>query len=255
MYNHQTSHTTELSRAALEEVLGFKVMDFSKYVPVFTHKSATKITGGDNYERLEFLGDSIIGCMVTVMLFTMYPTADEGFLTRLRTKLVSGKCLSQLAHNMGLHRFIIMNPRSMRCGFNTNPRILEDVFESLVGCIYTDLGMATTKTFLMRVYHRYVDFTELLKDTNYKDGLMRYAQIRGIPLPEYTVVKCQQTMQQHNASEMFLVEARVGAGTVSMVGQGCGGSKKQAEQEAAKHLLYLLGELAPGGDIRPAQSK
>lgn len=228
-----------LTQPALEALLGFRVLDFSKYVSVFTHKSAMKVTNGDSYERYEFIGDAVINFVVAKLLFDMYPRADEGFLTRIRTKLVSGKCLSQLAWHLGLHNFIIMNQRSMRHGFNTNPRILEDVFEALVGCIYLQSGMVTAKTFLLSVFQRFVDFNDILRDTNYKDGLMRYAQARGMPLPEYVVVSSA------SSTASFVVHVAL----CGRVGQGAGASKKQAEQEAARTLLGLLGGLTPQGDV------
>lgn len=238
-----TGATGMLTKEALEHVLGFKVIDFSKYVAVFTHKSAMKMTNNDSYERYEFIGDAVINFVVAKLLFDMFPAEDEGFLTRVRTKLVSGKCLAQLAWHLDLHNFIIMNQRSMRHGFNTNPRILEDVFEALVGCIYLDSGMVSAKTFLLSVFQRFVDFNEILRDTNYKDGLMRYAQARGFPLPEYIVVTaCPDT------AAAFVVHVRLNGA----VGQGVGQSKKQAEQEAARHLLYMLGALTPRGDVGAA---
>lgn len=232
-----------LTQQNLEALLGFKIYDFAPYVTVFTHKSAMKLTKGDSYERYEFIGDACINFLVARLLFDMYPSEDEGFLTRIRTKLVSGKCLSQFAWNLGLQNFIIMNQRSMRYGFNTNPRILEDAFEALVGCIYLQNGMVSAKTFLMNVIHKYVDFNDILRDTNYKDGLMRYAQARGMPLPEYAVVQTSQ-----DASCAFVVRVSLGA----CVGQGTGASKKQAEQEAARHLLQLLGALTAEGDVNTA---
>ena len=85
-------------------MLECKVADFSRYVPVFTHKSAMRLTNGQSYERYEFIGDAVINFVVAKLLFDMYPDADEGVLTRLRTRLVSGKCLARLAQHLGLHR-------------------------------------------------------------------------------------------------------------------------------------------------------
>lgn len=246
-----TGEQRMVTREALEHVLGFRVVDFGKYAPVFTHKSAMRLTNGDSYERYEFIGDAVINFVVAKMLFDMYPAADEGFLTRVRTKLVSGKCLAELAHRMGLHRFIIMNQRSMRHGFNTNPRILEDVFESLVGCVYLDLGMVSAKTFLLSVFQKYVDFNDVLRDTNYKDGLMRFAQANGAPLPEYVVVSTSTT---DNNAAAFVVHVTMNG----LVGRGAGPSKKHAEQEAARHMLHLMGGLSPHGDVcvaRPARGQ
>lgn len=230
-----------LTQQALEHILGFKVINFQEFVSVFTHKSATRLTNGNSYERYEFVGDSVIGFIVAKLLFDMYPSADEGFLTRVRTKLVSGECLSKLARHLGLQRFVIMNQRSLRNGFNTNPRILEDVFEALVGCIYEQHGLVTAKTFLLSVFKRYVDFNEILRDTNFKDGLMRYAQARGLPLPDYVV----------KSSAPFLVHVTL----EGLTGQGVGASKKQAEQEAARHLLSMLGALTASGDVGVANKQ
>lgn len=228
-----------LTQQALEHVLGFKVINFPEFVSVFTHKSATRLTNGDTYERYEFVGDSVINFIVAKLLFDMYPAADEGFLTRVRTKLVSGECLAKLAWHLGLQRFVIMNQRSLRNGFNTNPRILEDVFEALVGCIYQQHGLVTAKTFLLSVFNRFVDFNDILRDTNFKDGLMRYAQARGLPLPDYVV------QDPGGPVPAFLIHVSLDG----LTGQGVGSSKKQAEQGAARHLLSMLGALTASGDV------
>ena len=233
--------TSTLTREALECMLECKVADFSRYVPVFTHKSAMRLTNGQSYERYEFIGDAVINFVVAKLLFDMYPDADEGVLTRLRTRLVSGKCLARLAQHLGLHRYVIMNSRSLSLGFNTNPRILEDVFESLVGCVYLDLGLVAAKSFLLGVYRRFIDFNDIARDTNYKDGLMRYAQARGMPLPEYTVVAT--SADPHAA---FTVRARLVTG---VLGHGSGPSKKHAEQLAARELLQRLGCVSAHGEV------
>lgn len=229
-----------LCRESLEQVLGFKVASFERYVPVFTHKSAMKVTNGQSYERYEFMGDAVINFVVAKLLFDLYPSKDEGFLTKVRTKLVSGKCLADLSRKLGLHNFVLMSERSLQSGFHTNPRILEDVFESLVGCVYLDLGMVAAKTFLLAVYERFIDFTDILRDTNYKDGLMRYAQARGLPLPDYIVLGTSM-----EAAEAFTIGVRLNGAS----GQGAGPSKKSAEQEAARRLLRGLGCLTPEGNV------
>lgn len=230
---------TPLTRQALERVLGFTVVDFSKYYPVFTHISASKLDH-ESYERSEFMGDAVINFVVAKLLFDMFPTANEGFLTKIRTKLVSGDCLSHLGYQLGLHNFITMNDRSMQQGFHKNRRILEDVFEALVGAVYLDRGASVAKTFFLNVLNRYVNFQDVLRDTNYKDGIMRYAQARGMPLPEYVVVSTSPI-----AAKAFAVHV----GLNGLVGQGVGPSKKHAEQQAAKHLLFLVGGLTPEGDV------
>lgn len=232
--------TTTLDKSSLESVLGFRVNKFDLYIPVFTHKSAMRFVGGDSYERYEFMGDAVINFVVAKLLYDMFPQADEGFLSKVRTKLVSGKCLSDLSFKLGLHRFVKMSERSLKSGYNTKPRILEDVFESLVGCVYLDLGLVSAKTFLLSVYQRFIDFTDILRNTNYKDGLMRYAHARGVPLPDYVIVA--------STPQWFVIDAVVHG----VAGRGAGPSKKMAEQEAAKQLLQKLGCLNAAGDVDEA---
>lgn len=223
-----------VSRADLEACLGFKVLNFDLYVSVFTHKSAVRRTGRQSYERLEYIGDAVINFVVAKYLYDRFPEADEGFLTRVRTKLVSGKFLAQLSHNLGLHRMVTMNRRAIDQGFHSNPRIMEDVFESLVGCIYLDLGLMTAKNFVLAVIEKYSDLEDVLRDTNYKDALMRYTQLHGIPLPEYRVLNDPQITRK----PMFHVAVVLNG---SCHGAGWDPSKKGAEQKAAQATLHALG--------------
>lgn len=214
------------------------MLDYDKYASVFTHKSAVKDTGISSYERYEFIGDSVINFVVAKYLYDKFPRADEGFLTRVRTKLVSGKFLTSLSERLGLHNFVVMNRKAIQQGWHNNSRIKEDLFEAMIGAIYTDLGMVPAKTFLLDVIERYSRFDDILQDTNYKDALMRYAQARGMALPEYNVLNDPQVTRQ----PLFYV-------VVSLQGVPCGrgwdASKKGAEQKAALESLHRLG-LGPG---------
>ena len=234
--------TTALSREALESCLGFRVIDFESYVTVFTHRSVSREHGTPSYERLEFIGDAVIGFIVAKYLYEKFPDEDEGFLTKVRTKMVSGQCLARIAHQLGLHRFIRMNAKAIASGWNHNPRILEDVFESLVACIFFDLGMATAKDFLLGLYDKYVDYDEILKDTNFKDGLMRYTQSLALDLPVYRVLNDPQITKIPS----FDIVVEVGG----FYGRGRDVSKKASEQTAAKNVLMHLGLLNACGSIK-----
>ena len=222
----------QVTKELLEGILGFRVVDFAKYLSVFTHKSF-KESGRESYERYEFIGDAVINFVVAKFLYDKFPQADEGFLTRVRTKLVSGKCLASLSHCLGLHRYVQMNSKAMRQGWNTNPRILEDVFESLVGCVYLDLGLMTAKTFVLTVMERFVDFRDVVRDTNYKDILMRYAQANVMPLPEYRVLNDPQLTRTPLFDIVVLLQGRE-------YGRGTDTCKKGAEQAAALQALQAL---------------
>lgn len=227
--------TALCDRAEIEQrVLNIRIRDLSIYQEALLHKSAVKLYGCErSNERLEFIGDSVLNLIIARYLYDKYPNENEGFMTKLRTRIVSGKCLSEIARNMGLHNHIRMNEKALKQGWNENPRILEDVFESLIGAIYLDQGMCVVIEFVMTQLNKYLDFNELLTDTNYKDILMRYTQTNGIPLPVYTIVV--ENGPNHN--KMFSINAIVSG---EVIGYGSAKSKKQAEQLAAKQALAHL---------------
>lgn len=224
-----------IDRSILESIVGQRVGDVALYDKAFRHKSVVKESNEpmtECYERMEFMGDAVINFVVTRFLITRYPDKDEGFLTRIRTKIVSGKCLCQLALKLGLDAHVQMNDKAMANGWNKNDRILEDVLESLVGCVYLDLGLIAARDFFLRVMHAHVDFTEIERDDNFKDILMRFTQARSIPLPFYG---CSEV--QAGGKKMFEVRVFVNN---TPCGYGRNKNKKQAEQAAAHQaLLYF----------------
>jgi len=221
-----------LSRHEIEEVIGTKLNDLSMYRKAFTHKSACKkykLTG--SFETLEFMGDSVLGFIVTKMLFDKYESEQEGFLTKLRTKLVRGNTLADIARKLGLAKWILMDEKGTRNGWNNNENVLEDAFEALVGAIYMDLGLLSTKRFILGIYNdpAIVNMDELMIDDNFKDQLMRYCQANKFDLPDYVVDK--------HENGMFHIHVVVNG--ISL-GAGKARSKKQAEQEAGKVAISRL---------------
>lgn len=226
------------SREDVESLLGMRVRNLALYQQALLHKSAVKIyNASQSYERLEFIGDSVLNLIVAKDLFDKYPDSDEGFMTKLRTRIVSGTCLSRIAHKMGIHNHIRMNEKAMRQRWNENKRILEDTFEALIGAIYLDLGMYHAKTFVLRQLDTHVDEDDVMNDTNYKDMLMRYTQTKGIPLPSYQLY--EEDGPNHN--KIFVMNVYVDG---NLLGEGRANNKKQSEQNAAKKALQCLGELS-----------
>lgn len=207
----------------------------TRYHHVFTHKSRAN-DDCPSYERLEFIGDSVIGLVVARWLFDAWPDQQEGFLTRMRTKLVSGACLANLAQHLQLHQFIKMNDRAMASGWNANPRILEDVFESLIGAIYLTEGLVVARQFLISLYTRHINFDDLHKEDNHKDQLMRWCQKQGLELPHYETIKIHRAPHGSDAKHIFEMMTQV----YGVTGFGRGHTKKIAQQEAAKHTLRAL---------------
>src|SRR6056300_467457 len=220
-----------IQQSQIEDLVGTKIKNLTLYQKAFTHKSAIKehdeLT--DSFETLEFMGDSVLGFVITKFLFDKYEEKQEGFLTKARTKLVRSETLAAIARKLGLHDLILMDEKGMRNGWNSNPKILEDVFEALVGAIYLDLGLAHAKQFILRIYEnpQMIDMRSIMVDDNYKDHLMRYCQTNNLSLPDYRVTT--------HENGIFVIDVFVDN---VFLGRGAAKSKKQAEQHAARSFFY-----------------
>lgn len=195
-------------------------------------------------ERLEFLGDSILGAVVTNYLYNRFETQDEGFCTKLKTKLVNCETLASFSRCFGLGEFLIISKYvEERCNGRKNPRILEDIFESFIGALFLDFqkegrGFEVVNTFILQILERNVDFTQLiLHDNNYKDILLRYYQHTFQITPKYKEIKVDGPAHQR----MFTMGVMDKNGKV--IGVGEERSKKKAEQIASKQALLYYQQL------------
>lgn len=235
-----------LNKEDIDTIVGTKVGDIELYRRAFTHKSALKKYDLDSSnETLEFMGDSVLGFVITRFLFDRFEKNQEGFLTRARTKLVCGKTLSDIALKLGLYNWILMDDKGMRNGWNKNPNILEDVLEALIGAIYLDLGMVHAKKFILKIFQdpNIVNINYILRrDNNYKDALMRWCQANKKDLPEYVVDASDKTR--------FRV-------VVYIMGErhafGVGSTKKEAEQKAACFTLKKINPRNNSTDASPSR--
>jgi ribonuclease-3 len=220
-----------IDRGTLENLVGTKISNIDLYQKAFTHKSALKEdeTLSGSFETLEFIGDSVLGFVITKFLYDKFEKRQEGFLTKARTKLVRGETLARIASKLELYRWIQMDEKGMRNEWNKNPKILEDAFEALVGAIYMDLGLLHAKEFLLRIYNdpTFVNLDMIMVDDNYKDHLMRYCQSNGLSLPVYLTLR-------HDNGVFYMVVQVDGV----CMGYGFAKNKKQAEQNAAKAFFY-----------------
>ena len=219
-----------ITKQEVESVIGTKINDLSIYVQAFTHKSALKQYPElkISYENLEFMGDSVLSFIVTRYLFDKFSCEhEEGFLTKARTKIVRGSTLSIISERLGLYRWVIMDDKGIRKGWNRNPKILEDVLEALIGAIYIDLGIIHTKQFVMKLIN---DNPIDMNDDNYKDQLMRLCQNMRYQLPVYIV--------DTFVNGLFYVSVHVNS---YVYGKGYGNTKKQAEQAAAFDAIKNMG--------------
>ena len=182
---------TFVTKPIIEQLVDTKIKNLDLYQKAFTHKSALKEYEQftESFETLEFIGDSVLGFVITKFLFDRFEERQEGFLTKARTKLVRGETLAGIAKKMELEKYVIMDEKGIRNGWNSNTKILEDVFEALIGAIYMDIGLLHTKEFILRIYQdpKMVDMNSIMVDDNYKDHLMRHCQVNGWALPDYRV--------------------------------------------------------------------
>jgi ribonuclease-3 len=223
-----------LTRQDVENIVKFKIDDLSIYQIAFVHKSASKQFESSSSERLEFIGDSVLGMIVAEYLYKKYPHENEGFMTKIRTKLVSGKALAKFGEILDIDKFILMNDKAIQQEWNKNARIVEDAMEALIGAIYLDLGLEKAKKFVIEMIETHVDDNILLIDTNYKDQLMKYAQSKNLGLPEYKII--DQTGPDHH--KYFTVQVMIQGKKIS---EGKDKNKKTAEQASALRALKTLG--------------
>ena len=224
----------DVSRAAIEQLVGQSVDDLSLYQRALTHRSLLRRYPNrdlQSNERLEFLGDALLDLVVGEVLYDRYPDRDEGDLSRMRAQLVSEAPLARYARRMDLGASLLMTDNAVADGGRNNSTILADAFEALAGAVYLDRGHAAARRFVHTHALSPFDLEEMLaQDTNYKSQLLEHMQAQGRPQPTYRVVN--EVGPSHDKT--FTVEAVVDD---AAVGQGTGSSKQQAEQRAAREAL------------------
>ena len=204
------------------------------YRRAFTHLSCAS-SPDESYERLEFLGDSVIGMVVADFLFRKFPEKEEGELSRVRATVVSRESLGATAERMGLEEHIRVETARVKMGSRAEFSILGDTFEALVGAIFADRGWAQAKSFVIRnLKAACLAAGEIEGPTDYKSRLQELWQQRYKEPPVYKVVS--EEGPDHN--KIFSVVVKYKG---RKLGRGEGTSKKRAEQEAAKSALEKLG--------------
>jgi len=188
-----------------------------------------------NYESLEFLGDSILGLIMSEFLFLSYPEEREGFLSKIKSQMVSTDQLSILSAELELGDFLNLGRGEEKTGGKNKKAILADLFESLLAAIYLDGGLEEARRFVLNQFKPYFENLASGKFQlhNSKSALQERLHAMGLEEPEYVVVA--EKGPQHNKT--FTVEVRSRSFTLS---EGKGGSKKAAEQNAAKNALESL---------------
>lgn len=217
-------------------MLGFVPKNIRLYQMAFRHKSvAVTIKDGvkNSNERLEFLGDAVLGSVVAELLFKLYPYKDEGFLTELRSKIVSRANLNQLSRKLGFNELIEYDARMVSYP-NKQSSLLGDAFEAVIGAVYVERGYKFTKEFLLnRIIKPHVDIHTLeITETNFKSRLIEWCQHYG---KEVQFIHLDNPTGE--SSKLFSVEVFVDG---AVCGEGKDFNKKSAEKLAAEKACEFL---------------
>jgi ribonuclease-3 len=218
---------------ALAERLGLTMGDELLELAL-THRSYAYENGGIAHnERLEFLGDSILGQAVTVTLYNEYPDLDEGELAKRRASLVSSVALAEVAHAIGLGKYIRLGKGEEQTGGRDKSSILADTVEAVIGAVYLDAGGARAREFVLQLIRPLMDDPERFgASMDPKTSLQELAALRGLGVPRYVV-----TDSGPDHSKRFHAVVLVGE---TEAGSGDGTSKKHAEMAAALYAFAAL---------------
>jgi ribonuclease-3 len=220
-----------VDRERLQQRLGYAFSEPALLAQALTHRSH----GSPHNERLEFLGDSVLNCIIAAELFARFGALDEGDLSRLRARLVRQEALVQLAQDLGVGEHLRLGEGELKSGGSSRPSILADALEALVGAIFLDGGFASARDAVLRMYQPMLaglDPDDPGKDP--KTLLQELLQARRIGLPQYTVLATRGAA--HN--QHFEVECAIPQLSVRTVGSGS--SRRSAEQEAAMRAFQQI---------------
>ena len=215
----------------LYKTLGYKFADRDNLTLALTHRSAAKL----HNERLEFLGDAVLGMVIAKALFSRFPAQPEGKLTRMRASLVKGDTLAEVAREFELGDLLLLGPGELKSGGFRRNSILADAVEAIIGSIYLEAGLAVCEPLILNWFDSRL--VALDPDTAPKDDktrLQEYLQARKAPLPVYEVAEI--TGKSHD--QTFFVECQVKGLSETLVGKG--NSRRRAEQKAAKLAFERL---------------
>lgn len=215
----------------MQQRLQHQFADASLLKRAITHRSFSS----DHNERLEFLGDSVLGVVVADMLYRRLQKLPEGDLSRVRANLVKQDTLHQLALSLGLPEVILLGEGEMRSGGQKRPSILADALEALIGAVYLDAGFAAAQALVQRLYQAVQinpEMDAIGKDP--KTELQEWLQGRRMKLPSYRVVATLGAAHKQS----FDVECEIPE--LNRAERGIGGSRRAAEQAAATAMLEIL---------------
>ena len=218
----------------IEDIIGYKFQDQRILMEAFTHSSYANENADSSYERLEFLGDSILGMVVSQYLFNRYPDEDEGFLTKAKASIVSGRTLSKAIDRMGLIKYVRTASGSIEEEIKRSNNVKEDIFEAIIGAIIQDSGkfeVAEGFIYSKLGNEMSADFKKV-SVTDFKSRLLELCAQKGGIDVTFDVVPLADNVNSGFMATILLNGKKYGSGKAL--------SKKKAEQQAAKQTLEML---------------
>lgn len=196
-----------------------------------THRSA----GNRNNERLEFLGDAILGTVIAEALYNRFPEANEGQLSRLRASLVKRESLAKLARSLDLGSYLLLGSGELKSGGHARSSILADALEAVFGSVFLDATFEVCRSVILSIFGDQLESASLQSiEKDPKTRLQEYLQSRQLPLPEYCVLDVKGAAH----AQSFRVQCSILGVDTSVIGEGT--SRRRAEQDAADKALELL---------------
>ncbi len=215
----------------LQQKINYQFKDTSLLNVALTHRSANK----DHNERLEFLGDSILGAVIATKLFNLFHDIDEGILSRIKANLVCGTTLLSIAIKLEISKYLILGVGEAKSGGYKRDSILEDALEALIGAVFIDGGFASAQQVILKIYqHKLVDIDVYMDFKDDKTKLQEYLQKYQKSLPIYKLIATSG--KDHNA--IFTVMGSVVDYQISV--EKSANSIKKAQHKCAKILLTKL---------------
>ena len=212
----------------ITKITGCKVENINLYREAFSLKTSSKQKQTKNYERLEFLGDSVLGTIISCHLFATYPNADEGYLTQMKSKIVNRKNLNKLGTELSLTKFLQNDSKT-----SLSENIAGNLFEALIGAIYLDKGYETCRKIVL---DRLLTPSAINKLENkiisYKGLLLEWSQKKKVVIKYETLEEIQPNKNIVFRTHVWLNEDRVSNATET--------SKKKSEEKAAQRAFYIL---------------
>lgn len=222
------SEKDHLLSMRLTALLGFEVNDLNLYKEAFTLKTSSRTPAVKNYERLEFLGDSILGSIISCYLFEAYPEANEGYLTQMKSKIVNRKNLNKIGDSLQLTKFILNGQHA-----TLSENISGNLFEAMIGAVYLDMDYSVCKSIVLQRLLLPEEMNKLEnKVASYKGLLLEWSQKKKLLVRYETIAEPQPNKSTVFRSLVWLGEEKIANATET--------SKKKAEEKAAQRAFYAL---------------